>query len=226
MNKSVDTHVVGLVPVRSGSRRIKDKNIKSFGDSNLLIRKVRQLQSSSVDSVVVSSDCNKYLKMASQEGAKTHLRSARYADDKSVPFGEVVKKICSEIEGDIVVWAPCVCPFVDAANYNDAIRLFLNKKKEGYDSLISVKVFKEYLWDEDGPINYELGKGHILSQDLPTWYVLTNGIYIADRTDMIEWSYFVGRKPVKYVINKKKAVDIDNIDDLRLARAWLRLENE
>jgi CMP-N-acetylneuraminic acid synthetase len=213
--------ITAIIPVRKGSVRIKDKNIQKFGDSNLLIRKIRQLQKSNVDKIVVSSDSEEYLEMAKQEGADIHKRDLKYSDDKSVPFGEVVKKICEEVEGDIIIWSPCVCPFMDEVNYNTAIELFKHIENEGYDSLISVRKFKEFLWNDKEPINYELGKGHVISQNLPDLYVLTNGIYMAKRKTMVELAYFIGKKPFLYEVGKKQAVDIDDQDDLDMARALL-----
>jgi N-acylneuraminate cytidylyltransferase len=33
--------ITAIIPVRAGSRRLKNKNILQFGDTNLLIRKIR-----------------------------------------------------------------------------------------------------------------------------------------------------------------------------------------
>jgi CMP-N-acetylneuraminic acid synthetase len=210
--------ITAVIPVRKGSVRIKDKNIQEFGDSNLLIRKIRQLQKSKVDKIVVSSDSEEYLQIAKKEGASIHKRELKYSDDKTLPFGEVVKKICSEVEGEIVIWAPCVCPFMDTENYNEAIELFL---EEECDSVISVTPFKQFLWNKEKPINYDLGKGHVISQNLPELYTLTNGIYLAKRKDMVKWAYFIGKKPYLYKVGKKQAVDIDDQEDLDMARALL-----
>ena len=65
-----------VIPVRAGSRRVKDKNIRPFGESNLLIHKIRQLkQVSKIDKIVVSSDSELMLSMAEKEGVEVHKRS-------------------------------------------------------------------------------------------------------------------------------------------------------
>lgn len=36
--------ITAVIPARAGSRRLKNKNILPFADSNLLIHKIRQLK--------------------------------------------------------------------------------------------------------------------------------------------------------------------------------------
>ena len=73
-------------------------------------------------------------------------------------------------------------------------------------------------------MNYELGLKHVPSQQLPTLYFVTDGILIAPREKMIEWSYFHGRHPFKFVVNKRTGCDIDDGLDLACARAWLDMD--
>ena len=214
-----------IIPVRAGSRRLPNKNILPFGNSNLLIHKIRQLKKVvQIDEIVVSSDSDIMLEMAQKEGVKVHKRPIEYADEKTKTFGEVVA-YCAEnaCQGENVIWAPCVCPLCDEYNFSDAINkyeeLVLNKKE--YDSVISAKLFKEYLWDEEKPLNYKLGMGHVPSQQLPNYQVIVNGFYIAPRLKMIEWNYFFGLKPYRLIISKKEAVDIDDKDDFEIAKALL-----
>jgi N-acylneuraminate cytidylyltransferase len=75
------------------------------------------------------------------------------------------------------------------------------------------------LWDKNGPVNYKLGMGHVISQNLPDMFVITNGIYMAKREDMLKWSYFFGPKPKTMIIEKQYAIDIDDEIDLIEARA-------
>ena len=77
------------------------------------------------------------------------------------------------------------------------------------------------MWDENGPLNYELGEKQVPSQQLPDLYVVTNGILLAPRAKTIEWKYTYGRNPYKFEVDKFSAVDIDDELDLIQAKAWL-----
>lgn len=215
-----------IIPVRAGSRRLPNKNILPFGDSNLLINKIRQLKRvPMIDEIVVSSDSDLMLKMAKDEGVFSHKRPIEYADEKTKSFGEVVEFCAKDAaHAENVIWAPCVCPLCDEFNFTDAINKYedLVLKFGEYDSVISAKMFKEYLWDEEKPLNYKLGLGHVPSQQLPNYQVIVNGFYIAPRKKMIEWQYFFGLKPYRLIISKREAVDIDDKEDFLIAEALLK----
>ncbi|MDT9179475.1 MAG: acylneuraminate cytidylyltransferase family protein [Limnospira sp. PMC 1291.21] len=214
-----------VIPVRKGSRRLKNKNIAPFANSNLLQYKIEQLQQvQQITNILVSSDSDEMLKMAQESGAKIHKRAEEYCDEKTQPFGVVVAHICENAMGEHIVWATCTSPLVEPYHYTEAIKIYLNKLTEGYDSLMSVEQLKRYLWHESGPLNYELGIKHVPSQELPPLYRVTDGILIAPRLKMIEWKYFHGINPYKYVMDKRSSVDIDDIYDIECAKAWLNLE--
>jgi len=217
--------ITAVIPVRAGSRRLKNKNILPFADGNLLTYKIGQLKTvSSIDVIVVSSDSDEMLQMARNLGVKTHKRDIEYCDEKTQPFGAVVAHICENIEGDDVVWATCTSPLVEPEHYMAAIEKYKEVLHHGCDSLMSVEEIRRYMWNENGPINYELGLKHIPSQELPPLYRVSDGILIAPRLDMIKWKYFHGFHPYKFTMDKRSSVDIDDIYDLACAKAWLEIK--
>jgi len=217
--------ITAIVPVREGSRRLKNKNIAPFAGTNLLINKINQLkQVQEIISIVVSSDSEIMLEMASSLGVMTHKRAIEFCDEKTKTFGEVVAHICENVSGDDILWATCTSPLVFPKHYSRAIQLYYNALKEGYDSLVSMEEFKRYLWDDNGPVNYKLGTEHVPSQELPSLYFLTDGILLAPREKMIEWKYFHGSNPYRYILDKRTSIDIDDGLDLACARAWLDMD--
>ena len=222
-NKSV----VAVIPVRAGSRRLPNKNILPFGDSNLLVHKIRQLKSvPAIDSVVVFSDSDIMLQKATDEGVLTHKRALEFADDKTRSFNDVIVNVVSALKGDIIMWTPCVCPLLSPETYKRAIEKYEDSviKNKANDSLISVRLFKEYLWDDKKPINYSLQKEHVISQNLPDWYLVTNGIYMANKDFILQQRYFFGKNPYKFVVSKREAIDIDDAEDFAIAKALLGIE--
>jgi N-acylneuraminate cytidylyltransferase len=208
-----------IVPVRKGSRRLKNKNILPFANSTLLEYKIDQLKRvSEIEKIVVSSNCDIMLEMAERQGVLTHRREDKYCDEISEPFGEVVAHVCSNVVGENILWATCTSPLVEPLHYSTAITLYKEKLSQGFDSLMSVEEIKRYLWDESGPINYKLGIAHVPSQDLPALYRITDGILIAPRLKMIEWKYFHGKNPFKFVMDKVSSIDIDDIVDFDVAQ--------
>lgn len=217
------SNFTAIIPVRSGSRRLKDKNISHFANSNLLEYKIDVLKANRyIDNIVVSSDSEIMLEMALKKKVKIHRRDLRYCDEKTEPFGAVVKHICESVEGDNIIWSPVTAPLITNETYNNSIEKY--KKvvlgDKNYDSLVSVESFKRYLWNKNGPINYKLGLEHVPSQELEELYFISDGILIAPRIKMIEWSYFHGKNPYIFKLNRIESIDIDDGMDLELARFY------
>ena len=212
-----------VIPVRAGSRRLKNKNISVFADSNLLEYKIDILkQVKQIDNIVVSSDSNLMLEMALKKGVTAHRRALEYCDEKTQPFGAVVKHISESVHGENIIWAPVTAPLISVKTYEISLKKYeekvLNTKE--FDSLVSVEAFKRYIWNNEGPLNYELGLNHVPSQELEEFYFISDGILIAPRLKMIEWSYFHGVNPYKMALNRIESVDIDDGMDLELAKYY------
>jgi CMP-N-acetylneuraminic acid synthetase len=214
-----------VVPVRAGSRRLKNKNLAPFAGTTLLEYKIAQLKKCDwIAEIVVSSDSDAMLALAAASGATTHKRSWEYCDEKTKTFGEMVGHVCSQVRGDHILWATCTAPLISPKIYDKAVIEYETALLNGADSLISVEVFKRYLWDDNGPINYKLGIEHVPSQNLPPLYFVTYGVVMAPRLDMVKWNYFHGINPKKFIVSKREGVDIDDGLDLAVARAWLDLD--
>ena len=214
--------ITALIPVRAGSRRVPNKNIRPFGNSNLLLHKIRQLKAvSEIDDIIVSSDSDEMLEMAIQEGVSIHRRPLEYCDEKSKSFNEVVAFLAGEVDADVLIWAPCVCPFVGADRIRQAIDDYrLHVINGEYDSVVSCTEFKEYLFDSRGPVNFSIEK-HVKSQDLPDWRVIVNGFFIARREDMRTWRFVYGKNPYLVKLTKREGLDIDDMDDFRICETLL-----
>ncbi len=219
--------ITAIIPVRAGSTRLRNKNVAPFAGTNLLVNKIQQLkQVKEISTVVVSSDSDVMLSMARQYNVVTHKRSPEFCDEKSKSFGEVVAHICSNVKGEHILWATCTSPLVTPNLYRKALSEYRQALIEGYDSLVSMEVFRRYLWDEKGPVNYKLGLAHVPSQQLPPLYFVTDGILIAPREKMIEWHYFHGSNPYRFIMDKRSSVDVDDELDLACARAWMDMNAE
>jgi N-acylneuraminate cytidylyltransferase len=104
------------------------------------------------------------LSLAVNEGVLTHKRAPEYCDEKTKTFGEVVEHICRSIEADDILWATCTSPLVTPELYSAAIKKYYESVPAKGDSVVSFEMIKRYLWDDNGPINYELGIKHVPSQ--------------------------------------------------------------
>ena len=177
-----------------------------------------------ITEIVVSSDSDEMLAMGSAEGVTAIRRPKKYADE-SVPFGMFLEYISDEMPNEHIMWACATSPLVEPYLYRKAIRLYFEKLQEGYDSLITCDPYQTYLMDEKGPLNFSMGLAHKNSEQLPRLYHFTNGINIAPRVKLKEWHYNYGPKAYRLIINKREAVDIDDIYDYEIAKALYKMED-
>ncbi len=216
--------ISAIIPVKANSSRLPGKNILPYGDSNLLLHKIHQLkQVEELYEIIVSSDSDTMLRMAEDAGVKAIKRPTQYADE-SVPFGRFLDYVCDICAGDHLMWACATSPLVEPYLYKKAIRTYFEILNEGYDSLITCLPYQHFLMDEKGPMNFEIGLKHTNSEKLPVIYHFTNGVNLAPIEKVREWHYNWGPKAYKLLVNKREAVDIDDIYDLAMARALLDLK--
>jgi len=217
------SHITAVIPVKAHSVRLKDKNILPYGNSNLLIHKIRQLkQVSGINEIVVSSDSDVMLEMSEKEGVLALKRPYEFANE-SKPFGEFIEYLCDNIQCEHLVYACATSPLADSAFYSKALQLYFDNLDE-YDSLITVLKMQIFLFDEHGPFNFEPGLKHTNSEKLPLLYHFTNSVNIAPREEMKKWKYNFGPKAYRMEVDKRTAVDIDDIYDYEIAKALQNVE--
>lgn len=213
-------NITAVIPVRAGSTRVKNKNIREFAGSSLLEIKINQLlKIEEIDQIIVSSDSDEMLDIAKRMGVTAKKRPYEYCDEKSRSFREVVKYIAQkEVETDTMMWVPCVCPLVLEDKIREGIQMYKDQViglRPG-KGVCTATVLKEYLYGQDGPINFTI-ESHVKSQDLPDIYSVKNGFFIATRMDMYNWQFVYGNNPLFCKLSKIESIDIDDEYDFELA---------
>ena len=211
-----------IVPVRRGSSRISEKCLLPFGDQETLIEwKLAQL-TKVIDPrrIYISSEDEEFLALGDRFGISRHHRPRHLAIDHIAPFRDVITGIVRDIPHTHIAWSTVVCPLMAPQEYCDAFRNYHDEVICGdHDSLLGVNPCKDYYWSREGALNYEATRNHTISQELPDWFKVTNSLYMAPRQQILAREYFVGDNPVLQSLSKLAGVDIDYIEDYRIARA-------
>lgn len=207
--------VKALVAVRSGSVRVKNKNIRSFAGSSLLEVKLEQLKRiSNLDGIIVNSNDDIMLEIAKRAGAETVKRETYYASN-SVSMSEVYENMARNFNGDIVVYANVTNPLLKDETIYKAIEAF--KENDGvYDSVNTAHLIKEFMWREGKPVNYDPYR-QPRSQDLPDIYALNFAISVISKEKMINYKNVIGRRPYLLNTDYVEATDIDDEIDFEFA---------
>ena len=109
--------LIALVPVRAGSQRVKNKNIRKFANSNLLTIKIETLKKVLPnENIIVSSDCENMLSIASNLGVVAVKRENYYASSEC-NNSEFFKHIAEASSCDYIMYSPVTSPLVSKETY-------------------------------------------------------------------------------------------------------------
>ena len=127
---------LALIPARSGSKGVPDKNIRPLGGWPLMAYAIKTgLLAKNIDRVIVSTDSEHYCDIAKKYGATVpFLRPKELSTDTSCDF-ELVKhtldqlKLLGETIPEYIVHLRPTTPYRDPKVVDDAIEKFWNDKK-------------------------------------------------------------------------------------------------
>jgi CMP-N-acetylneuraminic acid synthetase len=219
--------VTAIIVARGGSQRVPGKALRPFGDSTLIGHKIEQLkQCKRITDIVVGSDCDDILLEASKHGASVRRRDAYHCDESKCSANEMIRNMVAMVETDVVVWAHPTNPLCMPDIYDSAVEKYLSlssiKTPELMrDSLCSVSKVKRHAWGLDRePINFNpWAERHPLASELEPVFYQNGAIFIQPHRQMLENSYFYGKRPLLFEIAAPYDIDIDTERDLHIARA-------
>ena len=214
--------ITALVPVRKGSVRVRNKNIKAFANTTLLEHKIEQLLGVElVDNVIVSSDCPHMLAVAESMGAETHIRDEYFASGDATN-SEFFRNLAASIDGEHFMYSPVTCPMISRGTYYDCI---VEYNRADVENLVTAANVKHHLWLNGKPLNYEIDKSPN-SQDLPDIFMITYGVCLISKEDMIKYANVVTENPTFKVLDEVESIDIDTEYDFMVAEmVYKKLNN-
>tara|TARA_B110001469_G_scaffold14224_1_gene14387 strand:+ start:3565 stop:4230 length:666 start_codon:yes stop_codon:yes gene_type:complete len=213
--QSDNISISAIVPVRAGSKRVVDKNIRPFAETTLLELKIDQLLAvSRIDRVYVSSDSDSMLAIASSKGCIPLKRPSEFASD-TIPMSDVYAHLASVMEGDTVLFTHVTNPLCASEKYSEAIDKYATRAPI-YDSVTTVSEVKDFLYLNGKAMNFD-PQNKPRSQDLPAIVKLNHAISIAPRDCMIQNRNIFGKNPLFVKIDELSAFDVDNVLEFEIA---------
>jgi CMP-N-acetylneuraminic acid synthetase len=226
---------LGIICARGGSKRIQKKNIINFFDKPLIAWTIEAaLESKIFDRLIVSTEDDDIARIAKQYGADVPFLRLNYADDFST-ISEVVVDTVRRLEQEFNERYYCVthlmanCPIRNSQDIVDSYSHFLNK-----DLDFQISCF-EYGWmnpwwafkisEDEIPVAIHSESLKSRSQDLDKLYCPSGAIWMAKIESLLESQNFYGPDFRLFPISWQSAIDIDNYEDLDMARAVFLLQN-
>jgi CMP-N,N'-diacetyllegionaminic acid synthase len=222
--------MIAIIPARSGSKGIPNKNIMDFNGKPLIYNTIKAAKNSNmIDRVFVSTDSKEIAEISMSYGAESpFLRPPELAEDTSL-LNDTLKFMIQRLEltfakalDSIIVLQP-TSPLRNNDDIDNAINLFYEK---GADSVISyVQASQPISWHkgigEDGQIIGYSNQKFSNRQDHTMTYYPNGAIYILSRK-MIFSDLFYSKKTYAYLMPKERSVDIDDLSQFRYAEYLAR----
>jgi CMP-N,N'-diacetyllegionaminic acid synthase len=218
--------MLAIIPARGGSKGLPGKNVKKLNGKPLIAYSIEAaLESNAIDRVIVSTDSAEIAEIALKYGAGIpFMRPGYLAEDSSLAVDNYIYTIDRyEKECGVKVDAFCVLqptsPLRISNDIDDAVNIFNDKKA---DSVISYceehhpVSWHKYL-EDDGRLS-DVFSGQKLKnrQDIkPTYY--PNGAIYVFKSSIIKLGQYYSDKTFAYVMPRERSVDIDVLDDFKLA---------
>lgn len=221
---------LGLVLARSGSKGIKDKNIKLLCGKPLMVYSIENAKKSGIfDKIHVSTDSEEYRKIAEAYGAdEPFLREKELAGDK-VTLRETVLGVLKQYEkigqkfDNVMVLQP-TSPLRTVRDVIGAYNLFIEKKAKAVISVCECEC--PPIWCNilklDGNMEDFIKEENIKPrQELPNYYRVNGAIYLYKTEYIKETERIYSSSTYAYIMDRKNSVDIDDILDFKIAELYL-----
>jgi len=224
---------LAIIPARSGSKGLKDKNIKLLNEKPLMVYSIEAaLQSNHFDEVFVSTDSEQYAEIARDYGAHVpFLRSSEQSSDTASSW-DVVKEVleCYGKRGttfNTVALLQPTSPLRTAQDINNAFAIMQEKQANAVVSVCEVD--HSPLWcnvlPENGSMDRFLSKNLVTKgrQNLDTYYRINGAIYLVNVPYLLSSQTIYDHGCFAYKMDKRRSIDIDDLIDFQIAESLMSI---
>lgn len=222
--------IIAIIPARSGSKGLPDKNIKSVCGRPLMDYTIKAaIDSECFETVMVSTDSEKYAEIAKKCGADVpFMRSVTTAGDKAGSW-DVVREILNNYKKkgiiyDYVALLQPTSPLRSAMDIRMAVKML---DADSVNNVVSVTETEHPVqWCFTLPADLEMLEyakspyNNMRRQDLKKHYQENGAIYLVNANKIINDDYNLYEdKCFAYIMPRERSIDIDTKLDLIVLKA-------
>lgn len=223
---------IAIIPARSGSKGLPDKNILSLNGKPLLAWSIEAArQSGMFDTIHVSTDSEKYAEIARQHGADVpFLRSPETSTD-TASSSDVITEVLFHYQniGKYYDSFMLLQPTSPLRTAEDICGAFRTMEQRNAKTVVSVcETDHSPLWCNTLPENLRMDKfisaaAGVPRQSLPKYYQLNGAVYLAQVNDFLRKGKIVyDMDCYAYIMPEIRSIDIDKKSDFLIAGIILR----
>ena len=222
-----------VIPARSGSKGLPDKNIKLLNGKPLIHYSIEVAQQIfNNEDICISTDSDKYIKIAEQTGLKVPFVRPETLSTDNATTQDVLLHCLDFYEQkgvfyDYILLLQPTSPFREKKHLED----ILMANKEDCDMIVSVKETESnpyyVLFEENKSGLLEKSKkgNFTRRQDCPKVYEYNGSMYLIKVSSIKEKLFSSFTKIKKYEMHSKYSIDIDSEIDFKLAEVLIDYES-
>ena len=217
-----------LIPARKGSVGIKNKNTRKFCGIPLIehtLKECKKIKSKEA-MILVSSDCNKVLKIAKQYNFYHGYKRPKYLSSNKANIIDAAFHAINwieknkECEIENVVLLQPTSPLRQYRDIISALNLFCKYKLKSLVSISpTIQSPYEMVSISNKKLNFLINNNKYRRQDYQkNFYFIDGSIYIANTKFLRKYKTFTNKQSYPYFLKSKYGIDIDDIEDFNVAQ--------
>jgi CMP-N,N'-diacetyllegionaminic acid synthase len=221
---------IAIIPARSGSKGVKDKNIRELCGKPLMAYTIESAISSGLfDVVMVSTDSEKYAHIAKQFGADVpFLRSASTSSDSASSWDAVEEVLdgFSKLGKNFDTFC-LLQPTSPLRDYEDIRKAYQIYEEKADFAVVSVcenehsPLWSGHLPESGEMVGFIAPDNNGQRQALEKFYRLNGAIYIVDIIKFRQNHFLFQKGCYAYIMDQYRSVDIDSEIDFKLAEFFI-----
>jgi len=220
---------VAIIPARSGSKGLENKNMYPILEKPLIQWSFEQMkETKELDNIFVTTDDSKVMDLARAFDINIIKRPKNLSSDTSTSESALIHAL-NEIKNnylispDIIVFLQATSPLRKIDDIKNAIQFFIDKNA---DSLFSATVISDLtIWnntkDNWESLNFDY-QNRKRRQDMPLNFIENGSIYIFKPEILINHGNRLGGKIVSYLMEFWQTWEIDTKDEVDLVEYYLK----
>lgn len=203
-------NIIAIIPALDRNRYSKNGDLHSWGTSTLLEWKLSQIKKvKNIKDIYVSTPSKIIKDMCKKLGVKTIERNKK---DNLYDFHE---KISLKFKNNYLLFLNTTSPFLSETIIDNIINSF-DKKKNKFDSILTVIKKKDYYFHKNKSVNFDFNDKSKSRSLLSPLSKVTNGAYLIHPKSCNEKKNIIGYKPFFYEVDWMTSLEINSLNDLKI----------
>ena len=207
--------IIAILPMRSGSQRIINKNTRLIKNKFLyeyIVDKILEIKM--ISKILINTDIKSvHEKYKNNNKIELIQRNEKLKGNCNINL--VIAETITNIESDLFIQVHATNPLFNIATLESAINFYFENINK-YDSLFSVtKIFKRFWYNSGNPVNFKIND-EPTTQNLEPYLEENSCFFLFSKISFFKQNNRIGLNPKLFEISKEESCDVDEEADLSI----------